>query len=81
MAKSNEERLDEAVAALSGPLRAIAGSDLRGIEVDFQGSGECPYRIHVQGETYPLVGLAREPEESDDTSKTGQRSATRRDGL
>lgn len=60
MAKSNEEKLDDAVIALVHAAHACSGPGLQGIEVDFQPTGEYPYRMQTENETLPLVGVGRD---------------------
>lgn len=70
MGKSDEQRLEEAVARLGQLTRDIAGSGATRVTIDFQQSGELPFRIDVPEETYPVIGLARVDPSTDDTAAT-----------
>lgn len=73
MPKSTEEHLDEAVVAAAKHARAASGGRATGMQIDFQVSGELPYRLFVPDETHPLIGLARTepgPEETPDLSSS-----------
>jgi hypothetical protein len=59
MAKSTEERLDEAVVRAIELAREACGGRLVSMSMDFQPSGEYPYRMVTTDETLPLSGLAR----------------------
>jgi hypothetical protein len=70
MPKSDEQRLEEAVARLGMLTRDIAGSGATRLTIDFQESGELPFRIDVPDETYPVIGLAKVDPSTEDTAST-----------
>lgn len=70
MAKSDEERLEDAVARVGQLTRDIVGPEASRLTIDFQASGELPFRIEVPEETYPVVGLARVDPSTPDKTPT-----------
>lgn len=65
MAKSNEDRLDEAVVAVVEAAGAITDGTLTTITIGFQASGQYPYQVEVLELQYPLVGVGRGQPSSD----------------
>jgi len=63
VAKSAEDTLNDKVGAAAAAALDVAGPDLVSLTIDFQASGECPYRMSVAGEILPLIGLAGVPPE------------------
>ena len=59
MKETKEDQLKRAVADVVELAAQIYGRDVDGIEVDFQASGEYPYRVRTEAETLPIVGVAR----------------------
>lgn len=59
MAKSNEEVLEERVAAAAVQAIETVGPLVQRLTIDFQANGELPFRMEVPNETLPLIGLAR----------------------
>jgi len=82
VAKSKQKQLDDAVAAVAEATRDLTEGAATRITVDFQASGEAPYRIDTPDEQVPLVGLAVvESPPSDTTDDHTERSGTPREGL
>lgn len=78
MAKSNEQKLEDAVRGAAEAAIDASGGTVRSLVIDFQASGELPYRIVTPDEQYPLVGMATiEPQ----TDPTAQSETNVSDGL
>lgn len=58
MAKSNEQQFEEAAIQLARLAYTLTEGKVQSVSVDFQASGEYPWRIVVPDEGLPLAGLA-----------------------
>jgi hypothetical protein len=56
--KSKEEQLNDRVAAAAAQALEVAGPHIKSMTLDFQQSGEVPYRMVVSDDVAPLIGLA-----------------------
>lgn len=65
MEQGDEKRMNKVVNRLAAVTRDITDGQAASITVDFQASGEFPYRIVIPEEQYPVVGLARADEPTD----------------
>lgn len=57
--------MNHAIKRLAEVTREISDGQASSITIDFQASGEFPYRIVIPEEQYPVVGLARADEPTD----------------
>ena len=65
MAKSTEERLEEAIGAAASLAYQLTDGAVTAVTFDVASSSEVPYRLEVPEETLPLVGMARREQPSD----------------
>lgn len=63
--------VDSLVAALASAIEAAELGTVSKFEMDFQASGEIPYRVHVAEEVLPLIGLANVGDVPERTSGFG----------
>jgi hypothetical protein len=67
MAKSTEERLEDSVRSCGEVASELTDGQVTRLTIDFQASGELPFRLEIPNETLPLVGMARQQSPRDDT--------------
>jgi hypothetical protein len=58
---SNVEQIDDVIVRLAALVYDEAPGTPLSLTVDFQQSGEHPYRVSLVEETLPWIGLARGP--------------------
>ena len=58
MEPTDETRLNNVIKRLHEITKAITDGQASSIAIDFQASGECPWRLTIPDEQYPVVGVA-----------------------
>jgi len=54
-----DEDFDKRVAALVEHAEETTDANVRRITIDVQESGELPYRVEIEDDQYPQVGVAK----------------------
>lgn len=55
---TEQEQIDKAVSRLAKLLEESEIGTVRRVHIDFQESGQHPYRVEIEEDEYPVIGQA-----------------------